>query len=212
MTAFRFSARFIRMFLCAASGKKLRMRSRVWSALLECRVARHRWPVSAKVIAASMVVASRISPIRITSGASRIAFFSALWKAWVSKPTSRWLTIDFLCQCRNSIGSSMVRIWPAWVSLRWPIIAASAVDLPEPVEPTTSTRPRGSLMIFFSTSGRRSSSMVGMSLLMARITIATSPRCLKMLTRKRPASLIDTAMLYSSSRSNTATCSSSISE
>ena len=108
----RFSARFISTFLCAASGKKLRMRSMVWSALLECSVARQMWPVSAKAIAASIVVASRISPIRITSGASRIAFFNALWKAWVSRPTSRWLTMDFLCLCRYSIGSSMVRMCP----------------------------------------------------------------------------------------------------
>ena len=104
--------------MCALSGKKLRMRSMVWSALLECSVARHRWPVSAKAMAASIVVASRISPIRMTSGASRIAFFSALWKAWVSRPTSRWLTIDFLCRCRYSIGSSMVRMWPVVLLLR----------------------------------------------------------------------------------------------
>ena len=78
-TDFRFSDRFISTFLCADSGKKLRMRSRVWSALFECRVARQMWPVSEKAIAASMVSTSRISPIRITSGASRIAFLSASW-------------------------------------------------------------------------------------------------------------------------------------
>src|SRR5437762_869161 len=33
----------------------------------------------------------------------------------------------------NSIGSSMVRMWPVLFSLRWLIIAASVVDLPEPV-------------------------------------------------------------------------------
>jgi hypothetical protein len=55
------------------------MRSSVWSALFECSVARHRWPVSEKATAASIVSVSRISPIMITSGASRIAFFSASW-------------------------------------------------------------------------------------------------------------------------------------
>ena len=53
------------------------MRSIVWLALLACSVPRHRWPVSAKAIACSMVSASRISPIRITSGAWRSVFFSA---------------------------------------------------------------------------------------------------------------------------------------
>ena len=117
-TALRFKAKFINTFLCAVSGKKFKIRSSVWSALFECKVARHKWPVSAKAMAASMVVVSKISPIRITSGASRIAFLSALWKACVSRPTSRWFTMDFLCLCKNSIGSSMVRMCPVWVSFR----------------------------------------------------------------------------------------------
>ena len=49
-----------------------------------------------KVMAASMVSVSRISPMRITSGAWRNVFFSALPNECVSKPTSRWVTIDFL--------------------------------------------------------------------------------------------------------------------
>ena len=53
------------------------MRSIVWLALLACSVPRHRWPVSANAIACSIVSASRISPIRITSGAWRSVFFSA---------------------------------------------------------------------------------------------------------------------------------------
>jgi hypothetical protein len=43
-----------------------------------------------------MVCLSRISPIRMQSGACRSAFFSAVSKLLVSVPTSRWLTIDFL--------------------------------------------------------------------------------------------------------------------
>ena len=160
----------------------------VWSALLECSVARHRWPVSAKLIAASIVVWSRISPIRMTSGASRIAFLSALWKAWVSSPTSRWLTMERRCRCRYSIGSSMVRMCPATLALRWSIIDASVVDLPEPVEPTISTSPRGAMMMSLSTCGSCSSSIDGITLRMARMTMATSPRCLNTLMRKRPVS------------------------
>ena len=38
-----------------AIGKKFMMRSIAWLALFECSVARQRWPVSAKVIAASIV-------------------------------------------------------------------------------------------------------------------------------------------------------------
>ena len=47
----------------------------------------------------------------------------------------------------------MVRMWPAAVVLRWSIIDASEVDLPEPVEPTISTSPRGAMITFFSTCG-----------------------------------------------------------
>ena len=49
--------------------KKFMMRSIAWFALFECRVPMHRWPVSAKVMAASMVSVSLTSPMRITSGA-----------------------------------------------------------------------------------------------------------------------------------------------
>ena len=66
------------------------MRSIAWLALFECRVARQRWPVSAKVIAASIVSRSRTSPMRITSGAWRSVFLSAFSYECVSKPISRW--------------------------------------------------------------------------------------------------------------------------
>ena len=59
----------------------------------------------------------------------------------MSEPTSRWLTAERLCSCTYSIGSSMVRMWQARWVLIWSIIAASVVDLPEPVGPVTSTRP-----------------------------------------------------------------------
>src|SRR5213079_3268304 len=80
-----------------------------------------------------MVCLSRISPIRITSGAWRSAFFSATSNALVSVPTSRWFTIDFLFWKMNSTGSSSVRMWPDLRSLRKSSIDESEVDLPEPV-------------------------------------------------------------------------------
>ena len=106
----------------------------------------------------------------------------------------------------------MVRIWPVLLALRWSIMAASVVDLPEPVEPTTRTRPRCSITMSLSTGGSLSWSMLGISDLMARMTMPTSPRCLNTLTRKRPVSFTAMAMLYSRSRSNAGTWPSSISE
>ncbi len=46
----------------------------------------------------------------------------------------------------NSIGSSMVRMCPYSFSLTWLTIAASVVDLPEPVGPVTRISPRGRLV------------------------------------------------------------------
>ena len=65
-----------------------------------------------------MVSRSRISPIRMQSGAWRIALVRALCQSLVSEPISRWFTIDILCLNRYSIGSSMVRMWPERCSLR----------------------------------------------------------------------------------------------
>ena len=80
-----------------SSGKKLMMRSIAWLALLACKVAKHKWPVSANAMACSMVSASRISPISITSGAWRKVFFKATSQLSVSMPTSRCMTTQFLC-------------------------------------------------------------------------------------------------------------------
>ena len=91
-----------------------------------------------------------------------MALRSASWKALVSLPTSRWLTIDFLCVKTYSTGSSIVRMWPGLRSLRKSSIEASVVDLPEPVAPTTRIRPRFSMISAESTCGRLSESSVGM--------------------------------------------------
>ena len=69
-----------------SSGKKLMMRSSAWLELLACSVASTRWPVSANWMPYSMVSRSRISPIRITSGAWRRVFLSAACQESVSTP------------------------------------------------------------------------------------------------------------------------------
>ena len=119
-----------------------------------------------------MVSRSRISPIRITSGAWRSAFFRPVCRAWVSVPTSRWLTSDLRLVKTNSIGSSMVRMWPAAFLLRWSSIEANVVDLPAPVAPTIRIRPRFSITRCFRMLGRCSESSSGMSGLMKRMTAA----------------------------------------
>ena len=119
------------------------MRSIVCGALWVCSVAKTRWPVSAAVSAVEIVSRSRISPTRITSGSWRSAARSASEKDGASTPTSRWLTMQRLWACRNSIGSSIVMMCSVRVRLIESIIAASVVDLPEPVGPVTRTRPRG---------------------------------------------------------------------
>jgi hypothetical protein len=93
--------------------------------------------------AASIVSRSRISPMRITSGSWRSTYLRAFLNESVSAPTSRWFTMQFLCGWRYSIGSSTVRMWLCSSVLILSIIDASVVDLPEPVGPVTSTRPRG---------------------------------------------------------------------
>src|SRR6267378_3748737 len=66
----------------------------------------------------------------------------------------------FLSRCRNSMGSSMVIKCSARLALMRSIIAASVVDLPEPVVPVTSTNPRCSSQILEMTAGRFNSSVV----------------------------------------------------
>ena len=78
----------------------------------------------------------------ITSGAWRSAFFRPICSDAVSAPTSRWLTTERRLRKWNSIGSSMVRMWPDCSAVRGSSMAASVVDLPEPVAPTTRISPR----------------------------------------------------------------------
>ncbi|MPN26729.1 hypothetical protein SDC9_174154 [bioreactor metagenome] len=117
------------------------MRVTVWSASEVWSVPKVRWPVSASVRAARMVVWSRISPISTTSGSSRSTRRSASSKLAVSLPTSRCETNAFRLRCRYSTGSSMVKMWQLRVRLISSMMLASVVDLPEPVAPVTSTSP-----------------------------------------------------------------------
>ena len=73
-----------------------------------CTLLSTRCPVSAADSATFMVSASRISPIRMTSGLSRTTWRSAWLKSRVSLPTSRWVTMAARSSCTNSMGSSRV--------------------------------------------------------------------------------------------------------
>ena len=100
-------------------------------------------------------------------------------------PTSRWLITERLSACTNSIGSSIVTMCLPIVSLMWSIIAASVVDLPEPVVPVSSTIPRSSSASRAITGGSASSSIVRIWCGIARPTIEMTPRWRKALMRKR---------------------------
>ena len=103
----------------------------------------------------------------------------------VSIPTSRWLMIDWRSRCRYSIGSSIVTMCRAIVSLIWLMIAASVVDLPEPVVPVSRISPRSSSAMSSIACGRPSSSIVRTVNGITRATIETEPRWRNALTRNR---------------------------
>ena len=136
------------------------MRSTVGAAPLVCSVPMTRMPISAAVTAMLIVSRSRNSPTRMTSGSSRKAECSAAAKLGLCTPISRWLMRQLLRWCTNSIGSSMVRMWPFTRVLMSSIIAASVVDLPEPVLPVTRISPLLARHIWRTASGIFSSSSV----------------------------------------------------
>ena len=171
---------------CWWGGKKSMMRLIVSEASTVWSVESTRWPVSAALSAVWTVSSSRISPTRITSGSWRRTRRSARLKDAVSWPTSRWLMIELRSRCRNSIGSSIVTMCLDIVRFMWSIIAASVVDLPEPVVPVSRMMPRSCSASWVTDSGRPSSSTALMITGMARMTIEIEPRCRNALTRKRP--------------------------
>ncbi len=77
----------------------------------------------------------------------------------MSDPTSRWLTMHLTWRWRNSIGSSIVMMCAERSRLTMSTIAASDVDLPEPVGPVTTTNPRGYRARSATTGGSPSSSI-----------------------------------------------------
>ena len=93
--------------------------------------------------------------------------------------------MHFLWRCRNSIGSSIVRMWSSRSSLIMSIIDASVVDLPEPVGPVTSTKPRGLRVKSPSTAGSPSASSDSICSGIWRNAALIEPRWKKTLTRKR---------------------------
>ena len=84
--------------------------------------------------------------------------------------------MQFLCVCVNSTGSSIVTMCAWRVVLMKSIIAARDVDLPEPVEPVTSTSPELRLQSRSQTSmGMPNISKSGIWCGIARRTHATAP-------------------------------------
>ena len=152
------------------------IRSTVCAVDWVCSVAKTRWPVSAAVSAVEIVSRSRISPTRITSGSWRSAARSASAKSSASAPISRWLTMHFLWRCRNSIGSSIVRMCSSRSLLIMSSIAASVVVLPEPVGPVTRTKPRGLRVNSSRTGGSPSASRLWISCGMWRKAALIAPR------------------------------------
>ena len=119
------------------------MRCSVCTTSVVCSVESTRCPVSAAMSVVDMVSRSRISPTRMMSGSCRSTYLRPSWNERVSRPTSRWWMNESRSRCRNSIGSSIVMMLRVVTRLMASIMAASVVDLPEPVRPVTSTSPRG---------------------------------------------------------------------
>src|SRR5438093_2784759 len=176
------------------------VQSVVWS------VENTRCPVSAALRAVSSVSMSRISPMRMTSGACRSTWRSAALNDSVSFPTSRCEMFARLSRCRNSIGSSIVMILTRRLRLMWLTIAASAVDFPDPVSPVTSTSPRGLIAISSSTAGRFKSRIVLTSYGIDRNANATVPRCWYTFVRNRPTPGTPIAKSASLCSANSLTC------
>ena len=109
---------------------------------------------------------------------------------------------------RYSIGSSIVRMCAGFDRLMRSIIAASVVDLPLPVGPVTSTRPRGRSASSASTGGSPSSSSGRIFSGIRRSTAPTAPFWLKTLQRNRPTPRRPKARSSSQDSSNFFFCAS----
>ena len=85
-------------------------------------------------------------------------------------------------------------------------MAASVVDLPDPVPPTMMTSPRLVIATSFKTGGTLSSSNFGMFEVITRSTMPMLPCCTNALTRNRPMPAGEIAKLHSFFASNSAAC------
>jgi len=83
------------------------------------------------------------------------------------------------------MGSSTVMMWSRRCRFARSTTAASVVDLPEPVGPVTSTKPRGSIAKFATAGGTPRASSGLMSYGMSRNAAPTESRWRYMFTRKR---------------------------
>src|SRR5581483_9704674 len=181
----RTPAMIARITCCFSGGKNSTMRPTVSAASIVCSVESTRWPDSAAWRAVWAVSASRSSPMRITSGSWRSARRSAWPKSVVSRPISRWFTMQPWSGWRISIGSSIVMMCFDRVLFMWSIIAARVVVFPEPVAPVTRMRPRCSSARVCTTGGMPSCSSVGTFFGMTRKAKLVAPRWRYALTRKR---------------------------
>ncbi len=182
------------------------MRVIVSAASSVCSVESTRWPVSAATSAVSIVSTSRISPTRMMSGSCRSALRRPLAYDGVSKPISRWLITPFWSVCRNSIGSSIVRMCTARSRLMRSTSAASVVLLPLPVAPVKTTSPRVSAESAATEAGRPSDSSEGSCDGIRRIARPIVPRWRKTEARQRPTDGTSQATSTSSSRASCSRC------
>ena len=90
-----------------------------------------------------------------------------------------------LCVYKNSIGSSMVRMWQVRCSLMQSRRAASIDDFPAPRAPVTSTMRSPSFATSPRCAGSPSQAKSGIVPGMTLITTAQLPRCRNTFTRKR---------------------------
>ena len=117
--------------------------------------------------------------------------------------------IEFLSEWTNSIGSSIVMIFSLRSRLILSIIAASDVDLPDPVWPVTRTSPDFNFSASCTAGGKPSMSICGTSDTITRSTIAKPCIMRYPLTRNRWPS-ISSAKSTSPDSSNLAKSASPI--
>ena len=130
---------------CMCGGKKSMRRLTVSAASTVWTVEKTRWPVSAALSAVWTVSSSRISPMRMTSGSWRRTRRRACLNE-VGVHADLALVDERALVGVQELDRVLDRddVLARVVVLMWSIIAASVVDLPEPVVPVTRMMPRSS--------------------------------------------------------------------